>query len=392
MQDEKEKQYVAARNRAAFHSAGMKTFEIKGVDPNDAIEVQTKNGGMEVWANPQFKYYRDAYSKALTIPDGHAVDHVYPKKRAVQLKYGYVRLQAMRGPDNSAWGSFESKVMRLEEMQHVKLSKVLANLPDLLPADEWRRAKLEGKTPTHVFAEHLNRQKIKALALQSRCKETVGRLKRARGIPVAGARLRGGSRGTAYVGGLVTIAAAVPVLLELGYQAYDGVNRLLSEISDNASESGREFNLGFQQLSNLISEAESDGLLLVPVLKVRVPDPSLPTALAKANNEAKNIQEMNMRVGEIFDSCFEWQFDFIPEDDLDKQAEHMLTTKLAASQIKTVIWPECRKWLSDPGTDFATSAGFKAMLDSADSYWERIFTQAMQKHAELTRAALEYLK
>ncbi len=368
----------------------MKTFEIKGVDPNDAIVVQTKKGGMEVWANPQFKYYRDAYGKVHAIPDGHAIDHVYPKDRAHQLGYRLVRMQAMSGPANSAWGSFESKVKRLERIQHVKLSKVRANLPDLLTADAWRRAKLEGKTPTDVYAEHQKRQKIKALALQTRCKETAHRLKQARGISVSGARLRGSSRGTAYVGGVVTIAAAIPVLIELGYQAYEGINSILSEIADN--ESGREFNSGFQQLSNLMSEGESEGLLLVVLLKVHVPDPTLPAALAKANEEAKSIQQMNARVGEIFDSCFEWQFDVVPEDDLEKQAEHLISTKHAAAQIKSVIWPECRKWLSDPRTDFPSSVAYKAMIEGMDTFWDGICKQTEQKHAEMMRFARELEK
>ena len=55
----------------------------------------------------------------------------------------------------------------------------------------------------------------------------------------------------------------------------------------------------------------------------------------------------------------------------------MLDLKLAADQLAKIIWPECRKWLTNPFVGVpAHTAFYESFLKGMDEYWNGIVRQA----------------
>ena len=79
----------------------------------DAVLVK----GVQVWVRPNYYKYRDVWLDAgFAIPTDYEIDHIYPKARAMQQGYSYVRIAAIpRRANRSAGGWLEEQRTKLEK-------------------------------------------------------------------------------------------------------------------------------------------------------------------------------------------------------------------------------------------------------------------------------------
>ena len=108
--------------------------------PEDKVRIVKTPAGEQVWVDPNWDGYDDAY-KAVKgkPPEKWAIDHVYARQRAGQQGYKWVRLEAIpEGVNSSAGAGWEKKSLELGRRGFVEPR----GIPEIRYAAQNERAKL----------------------------------------------------------------------------------------------------------------------------------------------------------------------------------------------------------------------------------------------------------
>lgn len=125
---------IAARSLEDLKNEIGTTNQIKNHPLCKAVLVK----GVQVWVCPYYDKYKNVWLDAgFEIPTDYDIDHIYPKARARQQGYSYVRLAAIPSRANKSAGSWIEK-------QRTKLEKERQGIPPIRYSCKFEEIKLRG--------------------------------------------------------------------------------------------------------------------------------------------------------------------------------------------------------------------------------------------------------